>query len=94
MSASQQMKELAERRHLLVVEAEIHRSLIVLERESLRTRLAGLQAARQRVTAGGPLLVAGGAIAGLLTFRHWRKLLHWAPTALTALRWVQSLKGR
>ena len=94
MFANQQLNELAERRRLLVMEADLHRSLIDLERASLRERLAGLQAARETVAAGKPFLIAGGAVAGLLAMRHWRKLAGWIPTALTALRWVQSLKGK
>lgn len=94
MFAKQQLNELAERRELLLLEAELNRSVIGLECESLRARLADLQAARERVAAGGPWLVAGGAVAGLLAVRHWRKLAGWIPTALTALRWVQSLRGK
>ena len=82
MFPKQQLNELAERRRLLVMEADLHRSLISMERESLRARLAGIQAARERVAAGGPWLVAGGAVASLLAVRHWRKLLRWIPTAL------------
>ena len=79
---------------MLLLEAELHRSVIGLECEGLRARLADLQAARARVAAGGPWLVAGSAVAGLLAMRHWRKSLRWIPAALTALRWVQSLKSR
>lgn len=94
MFAKQQLNELAARRQLLLLEADLHRSVIGLERESLRARFASLNEARERVAAGGPWLVAGGAVAGLLAVRHWRKLARWIPTALTALRWAQSLKGR
>ncbi len=83
------MNELAERRRLLVLEADLHRSLLDLECENLRARLAGLRAARERVAAGSPVLIAGGTVAGLLAVRHWRKLARWIPAALTALRWVR-----
>jgi hypothetical protein len=89
---AKQMTELAERRRLLVVEADLHRSLIGLERENLRARLTDLQTARERVAAGSPLLIAGGAVAGLLAVRHWRKLARWIPVALTVLRWVRRSK--
>ena len=94
MFAKQQLNDLAERRRLLVMEADLHRSLIVLERESLRARIADLQAARERVSSNSPWLIAGGAVAGLLAMRHWRKLAGWIPAALTALRWVQSMKSK
>ena len=88
------MNELAERRRLLVMEADLHRSLIGLEREGLRERLAGLQAAREKVASNSPWLIAGGTVAGLLAMRHWRTLARWIPTTLTALRWVHSLKNK
>jgi hypothetical protein len=91
---AKQLNKLAERRRLLVMEADLHRSLLGLERQNLRARLADLRAARERVAAGSPLLIAGGAVAGLLAVRHWRKLARWIPSALTALRWVQSLKNK
>ena len=94
MFAQQQLNELAERRRLLVLEADLHRSLIGLERERLRERFAGLRAARERVAAGGPWLVVGSAVAGLLALRNWRKLVRWIPTALTAWHWAQSLEGK
>ena len=88
------MNDLAERRRLLVMEADLHRSLISLERESLRARIADLHAARERASSNSPWLIAGGAVAGLLAMRHWRKLAGWIPAALTALRWVQSMKSK
>lgn len=88
MFAQRQLTELAERRRLLVLEADLHRSLIRLE------RLASLQAARTMVATNRPLLIAGGAVTGLLAMRHWRKLARWIPTALTVLSWVQSLKDK
>ena len=94
MFAQRQLNELAERRRLLVMEADLHRSLISLERESLRARLTDLREAREKVASHSPLLIAGGAVAGLLAMRHWRKLARWLPAALTALRWAQSLKNR
>jgi hypothetical protein len=94
MFAQRQMNELAERRRLLMMEADLHRSLIGLERESLRARIADLQAARERASSNSPWLIAGGAVAGLLALRHWRKLASWIPAALTALRVAQSLKSK
>ena len=86
MFAKQRLNELAGRRRLLVIEADLHRSLIGLERESLRERLAGLRAARGKAAANRPLLIAGGAVAGLLAMRHWRKLARWIPPVFAALR--------
>ena len=93
MFAQKQLNDLAERRRLLVLEADIHRNLIVMESENIRAKLAWIANARERVSAGGPWLAAGGAIAGVFALRHWRKLAGWVPMAMTALRWVRRLKG-
>lgn len=94
MFAKRQLNELAERRRLLVMEADLHRSFIGLERERLQERFAELRAAREKVASNSPWLIAGGAVASLLAMRHWRKLARWIPVALTALRWVRSMKSR
>ena len=88
------MNELAERRRLLVMEADLHRSLIGLEREKLCARIVALREAQERVTSSKPLLIAGSAVAGLVAMRHWRKLARWIPAAVTALRVTQLLKRK
>lgn len=92
MFAKEELMELAERKRLLLLEADLHRSLIGLECENLRARLAPLNEARERIAAGGPWLVAGSAIAGALAVRHWRKLVRWIPIALTAVRWLKKFR--
>lgn len=94
MPAQERLNDLAERRRLLVLESDLHRSVVQLELESLRGRVAGLRELRERLSAGSPWLVGGSALAGLVAVRHWRKLAHWIPAAFAALRWVRSLKGR
>ena len=94
MLAKKQLNELAERRRLLVAEADLHRSLIVMEVENIRVKTAWLGQARQYVSAGKPLLAAGGVVAGLLAVRHWRKVAAWMPSALAAFRWLRNLSGR
>jgi uncharacterized membrane protein YhiD involved in acid resistance len=89
MFATQKLNELAERKRLLLLEAELHRGLIGLERDSLQKRLAGLRTTQERVASNRPLVIAGSTVAGLLALRHWRKLACWMPTALTALRWFR-----
>ena len=94
MFAPERLNEVAQRRRLLVLESDLHRSLIILERERLRVQLAGIHAARERLAAGGPWLVAGGLLAGLLAVRHGSRLVRWLPTAWAAWHWARSLKGR
>jgi hypothetical protein len=89
MSAKQQMNDLAERRRLLAMEADLHRSLIGLECGNLRARLEGLREERKRITAGNALWIAGGAVAGLLAVRRWRNIARWLPAGVTALRWFR-----
>ncbi len=93
MSAEQQLNELAERRRLLVLEADLQRNIITLECENIRDHLRELQTARERATHH-PLFMAGSAAAGLFALRHWRKVARWAPAALSAFRWIKSFTGR
>ena len=93
MLAKQPLNELAERRRLLVMEAELHRGLIGVECENLRARLARLQAAPERVAAN-PLWVAGSVAAGALIARRWRQLAPWIKPAFAALRWWQALRRK
>jgi hypothetical protein len=89
MFAKGQLNELAEHKRLLLLEADLHRNLIGLECEKLRAQLAPLNEMRERVVASSPWLVAGSAVAGLLAMRHWRKLIRWAPLAMSAVRWLK-----
>lgn len=93
MLASQELKKLAERKQLLLLEVELHRSIIGLECENLRARLVPLNEARESIATGGPWLAAGSAIAGLLAVRHWRKVIRWAPLAVSALRWLKKIRA-
>ena len=93
MFTQQEMNKLAEHKRLLLLEAEVHRRLIGLECENLRARLSVLNEARERVAAGGPWLVVGSAVAGLVAMRHWRKLIQWAPAALSVLRWLKKFRS-
>jgi len=86
---AKKLNDLTERKWLIVLEADLHRSLVQLECANLRARLDSAHAA---IRSGGPWLLAGGAVAGLVAARHWRGLARWVPTALTAWRWVQGLK--
>jgi len=92
MFARRQLNQLAERKRLLAMEAELHRSLIGLGREELGSRLAGVQAMREQVFAKKPLLLVGAGLAGLLAMRDWRKVVRWAPAVLTAWRWMRALR--
>jgi hypothetical protein len=74
MLQKRKVNPLAERRRLLVLEADLHRGIICLEREKLRARFAGLQTMRTHALRS-PFLIAGSALAGLFAVRQKRKLM-------------------
>ena len=94
MSARQKLNELAEAKRLLVLQGDLHRSLLRLETDDLRERFAGLTTVREKLVSGRPLLVAGAVLAGVLAMRRWRTLLRWAPTAVAAYRWLRRLTAK
>lgn len=94
MLAQKQLNDLAERRRLLVVEAELHRSVIALEGDHLRTQLDWLGRLREGAFAGKSWLAVGGAVAGLFAARRRPKLGRWMLTALSAFRLVRAFVSR
>jgi hypothetical protein len=93
MFGKEELKELDERKRLLLLEADLHRSLIELECVNLRKQFAPLGEARDRIAAGGPWLFAGSTIAGVLALRHWRSVIRWAPLAMSTMRWLKRFRG-
>lgn len=94
MPAKEQLNDLAERRRLLLLEADLHRNVIRLECENIRKRVSALASIGERMKAGSPWVMAGSAVASIFALRHWRKVVKWTPAALGALRWIKSLKRR
>lgn len=91
MSAPGEMNELADRKRLLIAQADLHRTILQAEMARCQARV---DAARQGIRAGGPWLAAGSALAGLLLARKWRTVAGWVPTALAAWRWYRKFKGQ
>ena len=94
MFSGQRLKDLADARRSLVLQGDLHRSLLRLETAALRERFAGLVAPRDSLLSRRPLWVAGAVLAGVLAVRRWRALLRWAPTAVAAYRWFRRLTAR
>lgn len=94
MLAQKQLNDLAERRRLLMVEADLHRGIIAMETENLRARIEWLGHVRDRVSLGKPWMAAGGVAAGLYVLRHWRKVIRCIPATFSAIRWVSKLRGQ
>lgn len=91
MPGPKKMKDFAERKRLLVAEADLHRTFLQVEVTRCQSRLDSM---RQGVRTGGPWLAAGSAIAGVLLARKWRSLAGVIPGALAAWRWYRKFKGR
>lgn len=79
---------LAGRKRLLVLQADLHRTLLQAEALRLRARLSPV---REGVRVGRPWLLGVGAVAGLLAARRWRRALRWIPSGLAAWRWLRRL---
>ena len=94
MFAGRRLKELADARRLLVLQGDLHRSLLRLETEALRERLAGLAGTRDPTWSGRPVWVAGAVLAGVLAVSRWRRLLGWAPAAVAAYRWFRRFAAK
>lgn len=92
---SKALHQLAERKRLLVAEADLHRGLIAAEVNRYRARL---ETAREGVRVGGPWLAAGSAIAGVLLARKWSSVTRVLPTAvpslLAAWRWYKKFRDQ
>jgi hypothetical protein len=87
------MIELAERKRVLVLQAELHRATLRTELAGVRERLNWLQSAREKVGAASPWLAVGAGVVGILAARRWRIAVRWIPAALTALRWIKKLRA-
>jgi hypothetical protein len=93
MPGNRDMIELEERKRLLILQADLHRTALRAEVAGVRSRLQWLQAAREKVGAASPWLALGAGVAGILAARRWRNLVRWIPTALAALKWIRKLRA-
>ena len=85
MPARVRMNELAERKQQLLAEAELHRSVIALERLRLTERSAAL---RETIAEKRWWWVAGAAAAGWLTARG--DLARYLPLVMDAAQFLRS----
>ncbi len=94
MPANEAINELTDRKRLLILQSDLHRSLIGVELAQSRARL---ERTAQLCTgvANHPWLVGGvAAVAGILGVRNWRVALKWLPAGLAAWRWYDKRKLR
>lgn len=92
MPARTRLTELAERKQLLVMQADLHRALLQAECATVRARLSWVRETRDKVRAAGPWLAVAAAGAGLLVAGNWHKCANWIPTGVAAWRWWQSIR--
>jgi len=93
MSATPPLTGLAERKRLLVLQADLHRTLLCAECVNVRQRLNWLNEARQQARSAYPWLAVGAAVVGLVAAWRGRTLAKWVPTALAAWRAWRELKS-
>jgi hypothetical protein len=93
MPGNRDVIELEERKRLLVLQADLHRTELRAELASVRARLQWVQSARDKVGAASPWLALGAGVAGILAARKWRNVVRWIPTALAAVRWIRKLRA-
>ena len=62
MSAKRQLTGLAERKRLLVLQADLHRAVVRVECANARDRLAWLHQATNKVRAASPWLAVGAGV--------------------------------
>lgn len=92
MPSPQDLTPLEERKRMIVLQADLHRSLLQAELVGLRSQFDRLGEARDKVRAAGPWLGVVAAVAGVFAARNWRSLAGWAPTAIAAWRWIQEFR--
>lgn len=92
MAAQERLNELAERKRLLVLQADLHRAVLQAEVANARARLLWVGEVRGKMPSG-PWWLAGGAAAGFLALRKWRTTLKLLPAGLAAWRWFKKLKA-
>jgi hypothetical protein len=84
------MNSLADRKRLLIRQAQIYRELVTLERENLS---ASIDNTRAQFRSTRWWLIGGMACAGWLLSTKLSGIAKWVPTALAAARYAQQLRG-
>jgi len=91
MSAPAPVNDLADRKRLLIAQAELHRQIILIERFRVQQRL---DLARDRLQANRWWLMGGVALAGWLTTRRFGSLLKLVPAGMGVWRLLQKYLAR
>lgn len=92
MSAEERLSELAERKRLLILQADLHRAVLQAEAANAQARLQWVAQAREKFSGKAGWVL--GSAAGVLAVRNWRRTLKLIPVGLTAWRWWRKFRGR
>ena len=84
------MNSLADRKLLLIRQAQIYRELVTLESENLS---ASIDNTRAQFRSTRWWLIGGMACVGWLASTKLSGLAKWVPTVLAAARYAQRLRG-
>ncbi len=91
MFAFRKVNRLAERKRLLVLQADLHRQLLAFERNQLRQDVGD---ARDRLHANRWWLIGGTVAAGWLFTRKLPAFARWLPALMPAWRLVRGYLAR
>jgi hypothetical protein len=90
MFPSTRLKELAQRKQLVLLQSDLHRELITVERHHLQARL---QATTDSVKSNRWWLIGGALGTGWLMRRSAGKLTRWLPLAATAWSFIKKMRA-
>jgi len=91
MSARVTIIDLQVRKRLLMMQSDLHRTLLRAERANLRAQWNGIREVSHKVRGLNSWLGLGAAAVGVLAAWRGRKLARWVPIALAAWSWIQKL---
>jgi hypothetical protein len=91
MLPSTRLKELAQRKQLLLMQSDLHRELIAVEALHVRSRL---DATAESVKTNRWWLIGGALGASWLFSRSSGKFTRWLPLAAAGWRIVHKMRGR
>jgi hypothetical protein len=89
---AENLTDLADRKQLLILQADLHRAVLETEVASARSRLLWVTEVREKLPKLSGWVTVGGAVAGFLVLRRWRTAVKWVPAAVSAWRWLRKLR--
>lgn len=94
MLYSERLKELEQEKAALVTQAELQRSILMVQLAGISKRVTWMQQIQGAWTQNRALLFPVAALAGFLAIRKGRTLFRWVPQILTVWRFVKPWLSR